>query len=120
MVKKPQERNPTGKGGFGDHKEHISPGGWKSEDNITYQYNKILRMSDEELADFKPETQAQKIALKRIKIAVTELGLNDTKEITDRTEGKAPQTIDMTNDGGKFEPVRVEIINAQTDNSDTD
>lgn len=91
--------NPDGKGGFQERPEDRSDGRWKKEDSISYQYNKLMRMTPQELAEFKPETVAQQIALKRISAAITELGLADTKEITDRTEGKAPQSIDMTTAG---------------------
>lgn len=86
--------NPTGKGGFGDHPENRNPGGWDKTQSISYQYNRIGRMSDQELADFVPENQFQKIALARVKAARDQkYGLPDSKEITDRTEGKAPQYV---------------------------
>lgn len=92
--------NPEGKGGFGENPHNRSNGRWKKEDSISYQYNMLMRLPFEELKSFKPETVAQKIALKRIMIAITSEGLNDTREITDRTEGKAPQFIGL---GGEEE-----------------
>lgn len=85
--------------GFNKNPQNISPGGWKKEDTISYQYNSLMRMTPEELTKFKPKTVAQKIALQRVKNAIKESGLPDTKEITDRTEGKAQQPIDMTTNG---------------------
>lgn len=102
--------NPTGKGGFGDNPENRNPGGWKKEDSISYQYNKLMRMTPDEFNSFEPETVAQEIAYKRIKIARTEAGLYDTKEITDRTEGKAAQSIDMTSNGESINMPVVRII----------
>lgn len=97
--------NPDGKGGFADHPENRNPGGWKKEHSISYQYNLIMRMSPKEYKEFKPETVAQEIALARIKAARSSLtGLQDAKEITDRTEGKAPQRIDVTNPDGSLNP----------------
>lgn len=96
--------NPTGKGGFGDNPGNRNPGGWKKEESISYQYNRLMRMSPDEINEFNPETVAQKIALQRIKVAITDQGLNDTKEITDRTEGKAAQSIDMTSKGESINP----------------
>lgn len=96
---KDMNRNPTGKGGFKERPNDRNDGRWKKDDSISYQYNKLLRMSPDEFKEYKPETMAQKIAYKRLSISVTEAGLYDTKEITDRTEGKAPQTIDMTSNG---------------------
>lgn len=102
--------NPTGKGGFGDNPENRNPGGWKKEDSISYQYNMLMRLSPDELVKFKPETVAQMIAFKRIKEANKDNGLPDTREITDRTEGKAPQAIDITTGGEKLNVAMVEFI----------
>jgi len=92
-------RNPTGKGGFQERPKDRNNGRWNKDDSISYQYNKLLRMSPEEFEEFVPITMAQKIALQRINNATLTDGLNDTKEITDRTEGKAQQSIDMTSNG---------------------
>ena len=107
--------NPTGKGGFRDHPENRSPGGWKKEDSITYQYNMLMRLDFNDLKNFVPKTVAQKIALQRIKSAITTEGLHDTKEITDRTEGKAPQYIG-TGDPGEAKKALVEFIHGSSPN----
>ncbi len=96
---KDMNRNPTGKGGFQERPNDRSDGRWKKDESISYQYNKLLRMSPSEFDEYKPETVAQKIAYERLLNAQTSEGLNDTKEVTDRTEGRAPQTIDMTSNG---------------------
>lgn len=96
--------NPEGKGGFQERPQDRSDGRWNKEESISYQYNKLLRLSPADFDKFKPETLAQQIAYKRLKIARTEVGLMDTKEITDRTEGKAPQAIDITTDGESLNP----------------
>lgn len=106
--------NPNGIGGFGDHPENRNPGGWNKEQSISYQYNMLMRLTPDKLAEFEPTTVAQKIALKRIQTAITEGGLNDTKEITDRTEGKAPQSIDLTS-GGKTVVALVEFMTDGTE-----
>lgn len=97
-------RNPDGKGGFGDNPQNRSNGRWKKEDSISYNYNLFLSMSEEDFALFQPKTKAQKIAYKRIKEAEKSTGLRDTQEITDRTEGKAPQSIDHTTNGESINP----------------
>jgi len=94
-----QSNNPTGKGGFQEHPENRSDGGWKKEDSITYQYNFLLRMTPDELAEYVPITAAQKIAYSRVTAAMKENGLPDTKEITDRTEGKPVQQVKLGGDG---------------------
>lgn len=97
--------NPTGKGGFADNPQNRNKGTWDSTQSISFQYNKLMRLSPTELEEFEPQTVAQQIALQRLKMAAKADGLNDTKEITDRTEGKAPQSIDMTTKGESINPI---------------
>ena len=88
--------------GFNVNPQNRSNGRWEPENSISYNYNKFLAMSEEEFAEFIPKTKAQRIAYNRIKDA--ESSLNDTKEITDRIEGKAPQSVDMTSGGESVNP----------------
>lgn len=111
--------NPTGKGGFGDNPQNRNPGGWNKEESISYQYNKLMRLSPEDLQEFKPETVAQAIALKRLTMAITNDGLGDTKEVTDRTEGRAAQSIDLTTLGDKINVALVEFVDSGS-NQDSD
>lgn len=99
QVTPPELRNPTGKGGFGENPQNRNPGHWKSEDAIPFQYNKLMRMSLEELKQWAKDnketmTMAQAIAYKRLIAAVD--SLPDAKEVTDRTSGKAKETIEHT------------------------
>lgn len=114
--------NPTGKGGFQDHPELRNPGGWKKEDSISYQYNLLVRLTVEEFKAWVkkyPEdtrTMAQEIAHRAILRAIK--SLKDLQEITDRTEGKAPQTV--IHDGGFFskDKIEFEIIDPATIKTD--
>ena len=56
--------------GFHTNPERRSNGRWRKEDSVTYQYRRMLAMTDDELEAFIPETQAQKIAKVRIVRAV--------------------------------------------------
>ena len=90
--------NPTGKGGFKERPQDISPGGWKSENTISYQYNRFINMTPLQLKEFTKEpddnkTMAMILALNRV-IAANK-SLPDLKEITDRTEGKAMQPMEI-------------------------
>jgi len=87
---------------FADRPEDRSNGRWKKEDSISYNYNLFLSMSEEDFAEYTPVTKAQRIAYNRVK--ASEESLNDVKEITDRTEGKAPQTLDISNPDGSLNP----------------
>lgn len=93
--------NPEGKGGFADNPQNIARGRWSKDTSISYWYNKLLRVSLDDFNAFVPETMAQKAAHKAVKQTVNRLDF--LKEVTDRTEGKAPMTIDHTNNGGSFE-----------------
>ena len=86
--------------GFHTNPERRSDGRWRKEDSVTYQYRRMLAMTDDELEAFIPETQAQKIAKMRIMRAVRDddSSLAETKEITNRTEGKARQDIGIETD----------------------
>jgi hypothetical protein len=92
--------------GFHTNPERRSDGRWRKEDSVTYQYRRMLAMTDDELEAFIPETQAQKIAKMRIMRAVRDddSSLAETKEITDRTEGKARQNIGIET-GEKAVPI---------------
>lgn len=97
--------------GFDKYPENRSPGGWKKEDSISYQYNKLIRLTEKQLLSWledNPEdkrTVAQMIALEAVKKARKQLDY--LKEITDRTEGKAPQTVIY--EGGLFTNTKLEV-----------
>lgn len=111
---KDMNRNPTGKGGFGDHPENRNPGGWDKTKSISYQYNRMLRMTDKEWEELTKRIEsgdtfrAERIAYKRIKEADNDL--QTTKEITDRTEGKAPQFIGLGDKDDVDERVGATIV----------
>ena len=83
----------------------------EKEDSISYQYNKLIRLTEKQLLSWledNPEdkrTVAQMIALEAVKKARKQLDY--LKEITDRTEGKAPQTVIY--EGGLFTNTKLEV-----------
>ena len=83
--------------GFHTNPERRCNGRWKKEDSISYQYNMFLGLTVKKFKDwfqFYPEskrTVAQELAYQAVYAARTDLKY--LEEITDRTEGKAPQTI---------------------------
>jgi hypothetical protein len=119
--KKKGNPNPSPSTRFGaENGNPQNPGGWKKEESISYQYNRFGRMSDEELDNYIPKTQFERIALNRIKAAKDlKYGLPDSKEVTDRTEGKAPQSIDVTTGGDKLNIALVEFIDGTYKDEDT-
>lgn len=99
----PKNNNPTGKGGFKDNPQNRNANGrWNSEDSISYQYNKLVRMPVNEFKkwlDKYPEqerTVAQELAYNAIVKARKDIKY--LIEVTNRTEGTAKQSIDIQGD----------------------
>ncbi len=115
-------RNPEGKGGFRDNPQNRSDGGWKKEDSIGYQYRMLQRLTIEELEKWIDEhpksirTVAQDLAYKALIKAQKELPY--LKEVTDRSEGKAPQSMDITSGGEPIKGALVEFIGLENDTQD--
>ena len=119
-----QVPNPTGKGGFGDHPENRNPGGWKPEYTFSYQYRRFMNMTVEEfkawkdLTADKDKTMVEELAY--VAVLKARSDIRDRQEITDRTEGKAPQTVIV--DGGFFskEKLKVEVVDEQRNTTETE
>lgn len=92
-----QVPNPTGKGGFGDHPENRNPGGWKPENTLSYLYKFFFNMDTEKykswLKEHPDHTVAQELAWNAVAKARSEFKY--LSEVTDRTEGKAVQNVNM-------------------------
>lgn len=103
----------TGRGGIAPPKSRQfgqpggnkqNPGGWKKENSISYQYHRFMNMTDSQFRSFgdtienepKKVTLAMVIAYKRL-VAARD-SLPDVKEITDRTEGKAKESVKHSGD----------------------
>lgn len=121
-MQKDMNRNPEGKGGFKDNPQNRSDGGWKKEDSIGYQYRMLQRLTIEELEKWIDEhpksirTVAQDLAYKALIKAQKELPY--LKEVTDRSEGKAPQSMDITSGGEPIKGALVEFIGLENDTQD--
>lgn len=94
--------NPTGKGGFGDNPQNRNNGTWDSTQSISFQYNKLIRMTVEEIKTWLTDnpddvrTMAQELAYNAVLKARKELKY--LTEVTDRTEGRAKQSLDVQGD----------------------
>lgn len=100
--KKGRFNGGTPPAGFNVHPENQSPGGWKKENTISYQYNRFMNMTPDQLMEWaktpnSERTVAMDLAYNRVVAA--RKSLPDIKEITDRTEGKALQVIDQNISG---------------------
>jgi hypothetical protein len=78
-----------------------NPGGVKKGTVfIAEAYKRLLSMAPDELKKYRPQSVAERIALEQVQNAcgdgVEQQSLPAAREITDRTEGKAPQTVNLT------------------------
>lgn len=114
--------NPTGKGGFKDNPQNIGPGAWDKTKVISYQYRRFMNMTIKELEEYNrtndksKRTVVEDLALGRVMEA--RKSLQDIKEITDRTEGRAAQSMDITTQGEKVEPFVIYRPETLPDNYD--
>ncbi len=93
--------NPTGVGGFVDNPQNINTSGsWEPKDSISFQYKRFMKMTVDELKKWiietpeSEQTVAQGLAYSSVLRAKG--SRKDLKEVTDRTDGKPPQSIDLS------------------------
>jgi len=81
--------NPTGRGGFGDHPENISPGGWNKNNSYSYWQNYFKSLTGKEFQAFpinNPNmTMAAAGAYARVAKSVTDR--QEFEGVANRTEG---------------------------------
>ena len=116
-------RNPKGVGGFKERPQDINRSGtWNPTMVFSFQYRRFLGMAKDEFDNWienNPErTVVEDAAWSAVKEAKTSLG--NRVEITDRTEGKSPQTVVV--DGGFFskEKLKVEVVDEQRNTTETE
>lgn len=105
--------NPTGKGGFADNPQNRNPGGWRKEVSFSYQYKRFMAMTSKELAEWATTPSDKRTVVEDLayaRVVAAKKSLADVKEMTDRTEGKAPQSLDLTSGGEKLPTVIVESV----------
>lgn len=107
MPQKGVVNNPNGKGGFADNPQNKANGRWSKDTSISYWYNHLIRMDLQEFEDFEPKTMAQQLAINAVIEAKDEI--NYLKEVTDRTEGRASQSTDITTNGKEIQNVPTTI-----------
>lgn len=109
-----QGNNKEGKGGFGDHPEHRNPGGWKKTQTLRYWYDFFKEMNVDDFLTWEKNTPRKDIStVASLAYQTVRAARNDLKalqEVADRSEGKAPQTINY--EGGLFLDSKLEIIEA--------
>ncbi len=97
---KGMNRNPTGKGGFQDHPELRSPGGWKKESTYEYWLKFFKNLPWKEFQNYKKDNlnMAALGAYTRVKRSLD--SIQEYKEVADRTEGKPIQVTEVSGRNG--------------------
>ena len=106
--------NKEGVGGFGDNPQNINKGGRpKNQQSISYWMKQFLNMSQEEFKEWDENGKPMAAILARTAVINSKVELPERKEVADRTEGRAKQTIE--HGGEVIENVRVRIIKDATE-----
>lgn len=119
------KRNPTGKGGFGDHPENRNPGRWNSRLSPSFLTNKFLRMTPSRLQDEAQRddlTVVERMVIRQLlDVAKTDLKpqvRSDLAErVYDRAEGKPVAKIDATVDQAPPPVINLTITDTSKDSS---
>ena len=111
--------NPSGKGGFGDHPEHINAGGRpKNQQSFTFWMNYFKNLTTKELFNWELENPEDKRTvaadLAYARIIKSRNQLKEFQEVANRTEGLPRQTIGMDLNG-EIKTVLVEFIGDKED-----
>lgn len=106
--------NPTGKGGFQERPQDRNSGTWNSKMVFSHQYRRFMHMTITEIEEWSKNTpKSERTVVEDLaynRVIAAKQSLPDVKEITDRTEGKAPQSIDVTSNGETVKGALVEFI----------
>lgn len=86
-------RNPTGRGGFGDNPQHRNPGGWKKSDTVRFKLEQMAQMTAEELTAIQAD-QSLPVFEQKLAGFILEGDWKTIREMTDQVYGQPKQTID--------------------------
>lgn len=109
--------NPEGVGGFQERPEDGGAGRPKKQESFTWWINQFKNMSEADLLTWEERFPAKErtvaAALAYARVVAARNSLKDFREIADRSEGKAPQTIIF--DGGFFSEKQILIKEVSSD-----
>lgn len=111
-------RNPSGKGGFGDNPQNRNPGGWRKQDTPRYKLEKMMKLSHKELQEFALD-EDQPLFDRKLAKFIADGDWKTIKEMVSEVYGTPKQSLDLTSAGEQIQTV-VKIIDAREDDRSTD
>lgn len=110
-------RNPDGKGGFGDNPQNRNPGGWRKEDTPRFKLEQMMKLDEEALLALAKDKKAPYFE-RMLALAMADKNWKTVKEMIHEVYGTPKQSLDVTSGGDKIKTV-VEIIDARSKSTDT-
>ncbi len=111
-------RNPEGKGGFGDNPQNRNPGGWVKTDTPRFKLEKMMKLSHKELQDFAMD-EDQPLFDRKLAKFIADGEWKTIREMVAEVYGTPKSTTDITSGGQPIKTV-VEIIDARSKSTNTD
>lgn len=102
-TKQAYNRNPTGKGGFGDHPENRSNGSWRKEDTARYKLECMMQLTRGELEDILQDTNRPAFEQSLAK-AILSSKWRELNQMIDQVYGRRT-TLDVDISDNKTEPI---------------
>lgn len=99
----PMNRNPNGRGGFGDNPQNRNPGGWKKENTARYKLELLIQMSDSELDELIANEDTPRFD-KNMAEAVREGKWREIDSMINQVYGKPKESVDVTTQGESINP----------------
>ena len=112
---KDMNRNPEGKGGFGDNPQNRNPGGWSKRDTLRFKIEEASYLDDVELQAIIDDPKEATL-LRRFAEATLKADWRMIKEITEMLYGKPKESVDVNNPDGNLAPI-VRIIDSRDKSS---
>lgn len=86
-------RNPTGKGGFGDNPQNRNPGGWKKEDTPRYKLEQMMKLQELDLQEIAEDVEAP-LFERKLAEAIRKGKWREIEAMINQVYGQPKQTID--------------------------
>ena len=94
-TKQDMNRNPTGKGGFGDNPQNRHDGSWRKSDTPRFKLEQMMKLSEQRLKQIADDNDAPYFE-RKIATAIKKGDWKVIREMIEQVYGQPKQTIDTT------------------------